>query len=507
MTLVSRSRGTRSHHRSAHPRVESLEGRVLLSAGDLDTTFGGTGYVTTNLRVSIAAARSVVVQSDNKIVVACSNYQLDKGNGNFNLVRYNPDGLLDTTFGGTGIVSTDFAGALDRVSQIILESTSGGTKVLAVGYATKRSGKGIALARYNMNGSLDTTFGSGGMVFTQVSGKSNDSGNSVILDPAGRIVVGGSSSQGKSGSYTYANVLLRYNANGSLDTTFGSKGKVVGAYGSYTYDGWGTLEILGSGSNYKIGVLGTDQGGSVVAHFNTNGSRDTTFGSNGEVVLTNGGGSTFQPDGKIVGAYENTINGNDAVVAVRYNADGTPDSTFGTAGQVVTYTSSLFGGGQTITRVDAVGIDSTGRIVVTGGAIAIGASPWYSLLLRYSATGALDTSFGNNGAVLTLVNGSVGGNGQEYTALAFQPDGKIFVGGYVTVYEDPNTGSGTLNLDAARYFSDSAAPAIAVPSSRLAPVTSSPTPEPLIAPLAWETPGFLDTLPTRRPRRSVLFGG
>ena len=83
------SRFMRSKRRR-RPHVESLEGRLLLNAGDLDTTFGGTGIVTTDLRVMVHAARSVVVQSDNKIVVAAVNYRSGQGGQNFTLVRYNP---------------------------------------------------------------------------------------------------------------------------------------------------------------------------------------------------------------------------------------------------------------------------------------------------------------------------------------------------------------------------------------------------------------------------------
>ncbi len=496
MPLTSRTRRTMPRRRAARPRVESLEGRLLLNAGDLDTTFGGTGFVVTNLGQPDERATSVVVQPwDNKIVVASRD-----GYGGqpyeFALARYNSlDGTLDTSFGSGGIVAIHVSSGDDMISQIILTPDE---KILAVGSGYTNGGsQDVALARFNSNGTLDNTFGSGGVVLTPVSGKANGSGTSLILDSSGRIIVGGSSYEGKSGSYTYANVLLRYNANGSLDTTFGNRGKVVGNYGSYTYDGWGTLEILGSGSSYKIGVLGKDNGNNVIAHFNTNGSRDTTFGSNGEVVLANGGGNTFQSDGKIVGAYETGVNGNSATEVVRYNADGTADTTFGTGGAVITL-ASTFGG--SIARPDAVAIDASGRIVVAGGGGSANRSLG-SLLVRYTAAGSLDTSFGGTGWVVTDISQDT--DNEEFTTLVFQPeDGKIVAAGYVPISSDPISGSETLRLSVARFFSDASAPASAATLSPLTPTPAAPMPDPTLVSLAIESLSFVESLLPGRVRHS-----
>jgi uncharacterized delta-60 repeat protein len=444
-----RASQARSRCSRRRPVLEPLEGRALLNSGGLDPSFGGTGVVITNLGPADEKATSVVVQPwDDEVVVASRDEQPGQaGSYEFALVRYNPDGTLDSTFGSGGIVAIHVSSGNDSINQIILTPDQ---KILAVGWSHVGTGQEIALARFNSNGTLDNTFGSGGVVLTHVSGKTNDAGDSVILDPSGRIIVGGSSYQGTSGRYTFANVLLRLNANGTLDKTFGSQGKVVGTYGSHTYDAWGTLEILPSGSTYQIAALGVDNGNNVVAHFNANGSRVSGFGSNGEVVLVNGGGSAFQSDGKIVGAYETGSVANDAIVVLRYNADGTPDSTFGTAGEVVTYASSFFGGSQALATADAVAIDPQGRIVVSGRAGIY--DDWEdSMLLRFNANGTIDATFGQNG--VELVMNSPIGDRSEYTALTFQPDGNIIAAGYVYTSYDNTTSNATTALDVARHLS------------------------------------------------------
>jgi hypothetical protein len=134
MPFLSPSRRARRRRPSQAPRLESLEGRILLNAGDLDATFGGAGVVTGNYGMQAPGPQSIVVQPDGKIVVGVLDGRA-AGTGDFTLVRYNPDGSLDTSFGGAGVVRTDFGGANDSVKQLIVETTSSGVKILAVGTA------------------------------------------------------------------------------------------------------------------------------------------------------------------------------------------------------------------------------------------------------------------------------------------------------------------------------------------------------------------------------------
>jgi len=229
MTSLSRwFRGSRTHSPRAAGRkrcrlqLEALEDRcVPATAADwLDPTFGTAGVVTTPaLSWSYGNAPSihVAVRADGK-VLATGNVS-----GDFAVVRYNGDGTLDTSFGGDGIVNTDFNGLFDRADGVAVVDN----KTVVVGLATRvaqgSSYTDIALARYNDDGSLDTTFGNGGKVTTSFGNKVNSSASSIAVQTDGKIVVGG-----RGGS---SDVVVRYDSNGSLDTTFGSGGKATFAVG------------------------------------------------------------------------------------------------------------------------------------------------------------------------------------------------------------------------------------------------------------------------------------
>jgi uncharacterized delta-60 repeat protein len=469
----------------------------------LDLTFGGTGNVTTNLGLRIEGATSVVVQPwDNKIVVASRDWNPNiAGSYLFALARYNSNGTPDTSFGNGGIVTSNVTSGNDQINQILLTSNQ---KILAIGYGYAKSGQAVVVARYNANGTLDTSFGSGGSVVTAMSGKGSANALVAALDPTGKLVVGGKGNG--------VPILLRYTTAGALDTTFGNKGMVLGTSGSNVADVWQALQIQPVGTSYQIVAAGFDgsNGHGAIARFNANGTVVSAFGTKGEVAVNLPGGGTtvpmvFQPDGKLVAVYETGLS-DDAIVLSRFNVNGTPDGGFGTGGQVVTDVNSLFGGSPSYASPFAVGIDPSGRIVLSGKATGGGA--WVnSLLLRYTSTGALDSSFGTNGAVLTLVGGTLGGQEQRYTALAFQPDGEIVTAGYVTTEYNPNTGSSTsLLLDVARYISDTTTSALSSLAATSPMSTSSSTPDSFLSPLALDSLLFEDPLTpvSKRSSRSAV---
>src|SRR5437763_533641 len=144
------------------PQVEALEDRCLLSAGLPDPTFGTNGVVTTALGSSHSYANSLAIQSNGKIIAA--GYASYSQTGpDFALVRYTANGKLDSTFGSGGVVTTDFGGA-DHGAGLVLQ---GDGKLVVAGVTMPPNGAGpdmVALARYNANGSLDASFGSGGKV-------------------------------------------------------------------------------------------------------------------------------------------------------------------------------------------------------------------------------------------------------------------------------------------------------------------------------------------------------
>ncbi|KYC42820.1 hypothetical protein WA1_11880 [Scytonema hofmannii PCC 7110] len=391
--------------------------KLVRTAGDLDTSFGIQGKVTTAFKGS---SYTVAIQSDGKIVVAGSAYS-DSVNGNdFALARYNLDGSLDTSFGNAGKVLTPMSSNNNDIVRSIAIQSDG--KIIVAGSAYNATGgynNDIALARYNINGTLDTTFGTGGKVITTIS--IDEVANSVVVQPDGKILVVGSVV-----ANVYSNpsdfALVRYNANGSLDNTFGNGGKVMTDFGTGEVARSATLQ-----SDGKIVVVGSANSNIAVARYSINGSLDTTFGNGGKVITDfsptyeEGSSVAIQSDGKIVVA--GSI-GSDFIL-VRYNFNGTIDTSFGNGGRTVTSIS------MSTDRAYKVVIQSDGKIVVVGE--AQNSNNLYDFAIaRYDSNGILDTTFGDGGKVTS----SVGSSGpsihpQEYFAVgaAIQSDGKIVVAG------------------------------------------------------------------------------
>src|SRR4029450_2106701 len=203
--------------------------------GSLDASFGTNGRVTTDFPGLVAAISAVVVQPDEKIVVAGGAYPLFTFAGDFKVARYNPDGSLDTSFGTGGIVTTIFPGDGSYAFALALQPDG---KIIAAGTdfvdfnPGDMSDTDFALARYNPDGSLDTTFGNGGTVTTDFFGTEDDV-FSVLIQPDGKIVAVGSAND-PANFYDFAAV--RYLSNGTLDTTFGAGGKVSTDFGDRGFD-------------------------------------------------------------------------------------------------------------------------------------------------------------------------------------------------------------------------------------------------------------------------------
>jgi uncharacterized delta-60 repeat protein len=333
-------------------RLEPLEDRCLLSGGVLDPTFGTAGMVTTNVppitgsnswsfAQAVATYPNAGTANDGKVVAAGAAIGSSHGRStaidNFAIVRYNQNGSLDASFGGTGQVLTDLGGKGAVAEDLAIQPDG---KIVALGFsAVGSTASQLALVRYNVDGSLDTSFGGTGKVLDQISKGSSDSGFRVALQSDGKIVVAGFTSGGL--------LLERYNANGTLDTNFGTGGKVTASTGpldnAYNSDYHIDLAIDPNTSPDpnagKIVVVQGLQSGVVVDRFNTNGSPDKTFGAGaGSVTISPLSTSVVavQSDDRIIvaGAFASTSG--HAIELDRFNADGTPDATFGSAGQVVT---------------------------------------------------------------------------------------------------------------------------------------------------------------------------
>ena len=187
------------------------------SAGDLDSSFGNGGKITTEISTGRDVGSSVVLQSDGKIVVA----GWSDGNDDtykFAIVLYNSNGLLDNIFGKNGIVITKI-GTLNSQAFSVIVQTDG--MIVAVGTTnTKETDKDIAVVRYNTNGTLDGKFGTGGIA-TMAIGHSDDEAYGIAVRPNGKIVVAGSSRNVRN-VYNFA--VVQFNADGTIDVTFGTGG-------------------------------------------------------------------------------------------------------------------------------------------------------------------------------------------------------------------------------------------------------------------------------------------
>ena len=281
--------------------------------GALDPSFGTGGKVTTAFGSHHDGAGALVLQPDGKLVAAGESWNVLEDD--FALARYNPDGSLDTNFNGTGKVTTPIGSSDDYADALVLQPDG---KLVAAGGSSNGPNDHFALARYNPDGSLDTNFKGTGKVTTVVG--ADDWVNALVLQPDGKLVAAGVSYQGSNSNFA----LARYNPDGSLDTTFHGTGMVTTPIGS----GNAFLYALVLQPDGKLVAAGDSWNGSnyvfALARYNPDGSLDTSFKGTGKVTTAIGPGDdqanalVLQPDGKLVTAGSG-YNGSDFDFAlVRY---------------------------------------------------------------------------------------------------------------------------------------------------------------------------------------------
>ena len=293
--------------------------------GTLDTTFATGGKATLGIGAGEDIARGIALQPDGKILVA--GYSNNGSNDDFALVRYLPNGTLDTSFGTNGIVTTAIGSELDRCLAMTLQPDG---KILLAGHTAVGTLDDFAMARYNANGTLDTSFGTGGRVITQVNVSFDDVAYAIQLQPDGKILLGGSTSNNTDNELA----VVRYHSNGSIDTTFGNAGKssvqIVPGMSDVIYD----LDLqpdgrlLAAGSSYD----GSDDN-IVVIRLHANGSLDTSFGTAGISVVDPfpgrdqyAWGIATQSDGSIVVGGWGYFGNDGQVILLRYTPDAlTPE--------------------------------------------------------------------------------------------------------------------------------------------------------------------------------------
>jgi uncharacterized delta-60 repeat protein len=290
--------------------------------GSLDTSFGSDGAVITSFGIGGDTAFALVVQTDGKILIGGTSITTQN---EFSLLRLNGDGSLDSGFDGDGKVTTPI-GALGGIAYgIALQPDN---KIVLVGYANNGANVDFGVIRYNSDGSLDTSFDGDGKLITPVTPATDDTARAVSIQPDGKIVVAGSTNIGDFG-------LVRYNDDGSLDTGFGTNGIVVSHISASAYPWALALQPDGKILVAGIGRPPSGQLGFAVVRYSAAGILDSTFSGDG-IVLTDpeilgaideASALVVQPDGKIVVAGTSSY-GNVDVALARYNSDGSLDTSF-----------------------------------------------------------------------------------------------------------------------------------------------------------------------------------
>jgi uncharacterized delta-60 repeat protein len=430
---------------------------LAASAGSIDTSFGSAGFSTLALG-TWAGAAAVVVQGDGKIVTA--GQAEENGENEIVATRMAPTGVLDSSFGSGGVVTVRINGGAGVDSGAGLALQADGKIVIA---GSGRNGTygplTFAAVRLTTSGSLDQSFGHGGI--TNVAIGSTSIANALVIQPDGKIVLAGTALDAHN---EFA--VARLNPDGSLDAGFGSSGTTT--FPNYTGGAWG----LGLQRDGKLVLAGqTDYAGSQVsgaqqfmaARVNPNGSPDTSFGNGGVETVPVGGtalgyGVAVQGDGKLVLAGPAfTTTGVNA--AVRLTSSGALDPTYGSGGIA---TVPDWNG------ANGIILDAAGKVLLP----AVGAS-----LLRLNTNGTADASFGSGGNVLAKLGTNDAANG-----AALQADGKIVLAGAATI-------NGRIVISVVRINGQTTSP--------------TPTPTPTPAPSPAPTPKKTQTTTTTTTTTSV----
>lgn len=377
--------------------------------GDLDLSFSGDGKAFDGLSGSYTG-EDVALQEDGKLVVAGAI------SGDAAVLRFKPDGTLDTTFSGDGVVRTDFGTSATHIEAVAIQPDG---KIVIVGRTAvpnEADGWSIAIARYTSSGSLDTTF--------RGDGKSNidlgwdEEAHGVAIQSDGKIVVVGEDHV----SFDDDFLVLRFTTLGALDSSFSGDGKVTTGFGGDN-DGARDVAIQSDGKIVVAGRTdadGASEGDFAVARYTSGGSLDGSFNIDGKASTgfgVNDGGLSvaIQADGKVVvGGWSGTFPSRDFALA-RYTTAGFPDDSFDGDGK----RTNGMGGDDLLQDLT---IQPDGRIVAAG-TVHYSADNKFGVA-RYNSGGSLNTSFGGNGIVITNLGRNDGAHG-----VVVQDDGKVVVAG------------------------------------------------------------------------------
>ncbi len=434
--------------------IASPAGAQDISYGTLDTSFGNSGLVATDMGSDFEGITDMVVQPDGKIVVVGETWPMTDEMAKYAVARFEADGTLDETFGQDGKVVTNLTGSDEDYSSPTAVALQADGKIVVTGstFDAKVQHDVFATVRYNEDGSLDTTFGKKGKVLTAIETKKGedylDYAADIAVDEDGNILVAGSTYTADGAGES---AVVRYNSKGVLDKTFGKNGKAVVDLGGD--DSADAIALQPDGKILLAGA-GNPNGEAydfVVGRLNPDGSLDEDFGVEGTYWVDVKEGMDWAtdvavlPDGSIilggsgqVGEIECGDEGETCPklgpVAIKLTTDGILDEDWAMGGGVV----YEFDGS---TPAYGMAVREDGMIVLTG---SVSHDHFMTMLL--TPEGELDTDFGEEGVAVTQFEG---GQSTSYAA-AIQADGKIVVAGEVA-WDSEESEYGDYDFALARY--------------------------------------------------------
>ena len=366
--------------------------------GSLDTSFDGDGRLNTDFGSGNDHVRTVIVQQDGKIVAAGETSSSTTPT-RLAVARYNPDGSPDTSFDGDGELTAGFFGY--QIYDVAFQQDG---KMVVAGYAYNpaTAGNDFALARYNPDGSLDATFDGDGELTTDFAGSYHDFAYALVVQQDGKIVAAGEATPDAGRSRDFA--MARYNLDGSPDTSFDDDGKLTTDFNG-SPEVASALAVQADGKIAAVGSTydASTNSDFAAARYNPDGSPDTSFSTDGELATDFSGSVDIATDlavaqnGKtvVVGHAADPATGWSDFSLARYSQDGSLDTTFGGDGTITTD----FGRND---RASALGLQSDGKIVAAGDALG-GLGPYDFALARYSGEGTVSASC-SIGEILPPVN-------------------------------------------------------------------------------------------------------
>lgn len=383
-----------------------------------------TGTLDTSFGISgIVSISNAINTTFNNIIKDEDGRYLLTGTNNQNIAvwRVSSEGELDPTFSNNGMFEYDGGGTIEAIYQLLLQSDG---KIIAIGTSHDGVDRYMTVLRLNDTGTLDNSFGTNGVVLYG-AGTTSDTGYGGMIDSSGRLVVTGISSSGGNDM-----AIWRYDSSGNLDPTFGSGGVVLDGSTLSTDNGRNIVE----NADGKYLIIGGGDSDAIIWRYNADGTPDTSYGNNGFTRYDNGGYDSVGPyhlssNGTLTVA-GSSHNGTDHdMLMLQYDASGTLVSTFGTGGVV------RYHGGVGYDGASGLKIDTAGNFVLTGA--SENATDRDLIVWRYNKDGAVDSGFGTNGIVLYNHGNTTDERGN---ALLIESNGNIIVAGLVD-----NTSDGTID--------------------------------------------------------------